>query len=597
MPRAFKYDVLFIWVILVLISGLYHFQNSNELSVISWDVYGYYLYLPSLFKFQDWHQFTFTAQHLQEYEMCSTIYQLIETPEGKKAPLYTIGMAILYVPFYFMADIFASLTGYKNDGMSSPYQWMIVVGSWCYSFLGLWFLSKSLRKIKFKRAVIFCVLLAIGIGTNYFHYVVYENGMPHSFLFSLYAMMMYSTISWHAKPRMREAVFLAVSIALLALARPSEIIALIIPLSFGIISPFSFRLKIQTILKYQKHLIVFTLTGMSMVFLQMMFWKINIDQWLFNGYSAHKFDFASPHLVDGFFSYRKGWLIYTPIMLFSLFGFAPMYQKWRVGFYGILFFFVLNIYIVFSWPIWWYASSFGMRSVIQSYAVLAFPLAFFIQRVFQKKWSKYFFLSLGGVFILLNQFQDWQYRNKILLQDEMTKTFYWKSFLKTDVDRSLRRFVDIDEESPYDGSRFSLINEINYADSAAVDFVGNKVGRAAKSIRRKSPYSDLIKMKITDENITDFKGGWLQATAWVYTKEDKQYDHQTAKFVISTSGSVSKWIGVRFQRYIKLNEWNEVKFEYQIPENIQVGDQIECLIWNEGLDVVYVNSFDLRLIY
>ena len=582
--------VLFFWILIVIISAYHHLQ-SEVINIISWDVYGYYLYLPAIFKYFDIHQFAFALDHLENYRVSGSLYQLMSVEGAEKAPIYTIGMAVIYAPFYFIADLIARVSSYPADGLSPPYQWMIIVGSWCYSLLGLYFFMKSLVLLGFRRMVIWWTLAVLVLGTNYFHYIVFENGMPHTYLFSLYVVLIYLTIRWHREQRPIHAIFMAVCIALLALARPSEIISLLLPLFYGVYSIKSVKEKITLVLNKKKQLLLFTLVGVLIVSIQMFFWKFNIDRWFFNGYAEHKFEFLNPHFYEGFFSYRKGWLLYTPLMILAFLGLPRMLKIWKEFRVSILLFLGLNFWIVLSWPIWWYASSFGMRALIQSYAVLIFPVAFLIDWALQKKYWKFILPGIICLGIFLNQFQDWQYRNKILLQDEMTETFYWKSFLKTDWNKELRKFVDIDEDYPFvDKGQRSILGVINYMDSVAIDSNNPQLG---KLIRKKRPYSDAITIRISEENLNRFKGQWIEASAEVFTIGDQQHAHQTAKFVLSTSGPnrKPKWNGIRFQRFVQQNQLEKIKFSYQVPEDLQVGDKIECLIWNAGPDQVFVRSF------
>ncbi|MEO0728736.1 MAG: hypothetical protein AAFZ63_29640, partial [Bacteroidota bacterium] len=144
-----------------------------------------------------------------------------------------------------------------------------------------------------------------------------------------------------------------------------------------------------------------------------------------------------------------GWLVYTPVMALSIVGFVFLYRQQRPWFLPVLLFFLINLYIVLSWHIWWYAGSFGMRALVQSYAVLSIPLACLLAYFLQKGQSWKVLVSLILLFFIgLNQFQNWQFRNRILLNDEMTKTYYWNAWGKTQYEPEAYTYVDIDERFP-----------------------------------------------------------------------------------------------------------------------------------------------------
>lgn len=126
-----KYTYLISWIVIVLTSLIYY--QNQPIEVISWDVYGYYSYLPGIFIYEDVPNYGFVASHFSKYNVSANLYQLAEIQEGVFAPIYTMGMAILWLPFFFIAHIITQLTGiYPADGMSFYYQLAIVTACWFY---------------------------------------------------------------------------------------------------------------------------------------------------------------------------------------------------------------------------------------------------------------------------------------------------------------------------------------------------------------------------------------------------------------------------------------------------------------------------------
>ena len=75
----------------------------------------------------------------QTYNPSGTFYQAFELPNGNWSPIYTMGYAILYAPFFFIAHIWALLSNYPADGFSFPYQFSIANGVMIYIILGVFF--------------------------------------------------------------------------------------------------------------------------------------------------------------------------------------------------------------------------------------------------------------------------------------------------------------------------------------------------------------------------------------------------------------------------------------------------------------------------
>jgi len=166
---------------------------------------------------------------------------------------------------------------------------------------------------------------------------------------------------------------------------------------------------------------------------QMLYWKSVSGQWLYYSYKEEEgFFFGNPQIIRGLFSYRKGWLLYTPIMVLALSGIAVLWKHRREFFLPILVFAILNIYIVLSWWTWWYGGGFGQRAFIESYALLAIPFATLLHAAGKwKKIVKWVFVALTFLLIVHGVFQTAQYHYGAIHWDSMNKTTYWASFGRT----------------------------------------------------------------------------------------------------------------------------------------------------------------------
>ncbi len=145
-----------------------------------------------------------------------------------------------------------------------------------------------------------------------------------------------------------------------------------------------------------------------------------------------------PQVINFLFSYQKGWLIYTPIMLFSLIGILLARKRLNDFFGFLIIFMTLNIYILCCWWDWGFGGSFGCRPLIESYAILAFPFALFINWCFSlflkfsvgKVILRAFLVILLFLLIKLNLFQTWQYKYLIIHWAGMNEKAYKYVFLK-----------------------------------------------------------------------------------------------------------------------------------------------------------------------
>ena len=119
------------------------FERGNY-GVIDWDNFGYYMYLPATFIYDDLKlkDNTWVEEAQRKYSLSSNYYQAHVIENGNHIVQYTAGMAFLYSPAFFAGHLAAKLTSYPADGFSQPYQLALLLQSYLMVFLGLFFLRK-----------------------------------------------------------------------------------------------------------------------------------------------------------------------------------------------------------------------------------------------------------------------------------------------------------------------------------------------------------------------------------------------------------------------------------------------------------------------
>ncbi|MEO8760659.1 MAG: hypothetical protein ABI388_05605, partial [Bacteroidia bacterium] len=92
-------------------------------NILSYDIFGYYMYLPLTFNYHDvlMHNPHTIAGIFSKYKISETFYQAFNW-EGTQTWVmrYPIGPAVLYAPFYFLANFICRFTHFPNDGFSAP---------------------------------------------------------------------------------------------------------------------------------------------------------------------------------------------------------------------------------------------------------------------------------------------------------------------------------------------------------------------------------------------------------------------------------------------------------------------------------------------
>lgn len=444
MPRLVKHycSVEFLAILIVTFgiiwTNIYYKFWKDPHRIIVHDVILYYQYLPS---FIIYHDITLKFKD-NDYEFFKDKIWGNKQFEGRYVNKMTMGLSVLYAPFFLPAHFFAESLGYEPNGYTNPYRAALVVSSVFYAFLGFIFLMKLMRRY-FARREIAITILALGLGTNLYFYTTLEPPMSHAYSFFLFALFLLAVDSWLRKPAAGWAALMGVTIGLILLVRPSNgIILLLLPL-WNISSVKALRERFGLFLKKYRQIAVMAILAFLVLIPQLIYWKYITGSYLYYGYGEERFFFNDPAFIQGLFSYRKGWLVYTPIMIFSLLGMVVMFFRNRGLFWPVTTFTILNFYIVWSWWCWWYGGGFGQRVLIESYALMAFPFAAYTKLMFERKIivrSLYLLLIAG--FISLNIFQTRQYYKGVIHWDAMSREAYWNTYFRTKPAPSMYEQID-----------------------------------------------------------------------------------------------------------------------------------------------------------
>lgn len=343
----------------------------------------------------------------------------------------TMGVSVLQFPFFITAHVITKkLTSYPADGFSRVYKIMVYLSALVYGLLGAVLLRQVLRRY-FSEITAAITLGCLYLGTNLFYYLVNEAPMSHAYNFFLVSALCFFTIKWKEAPDLFYSSILGLILGLIVLIRPVNIVFAAIPVLYGTTEISSFRDKFRFLLENWLQFVFIGIFALLACIPQAAYWKYTTGEWLYYSYGDERLLFNHPHILDGLFSFRKGWFIYTPIMLLVLPGLFLLRKAsgWKWILWTV---FPLFIYVVYSWWCWWYGGSFGSRPMIDIYPLLAIPFAASIQKLLQLNWYKIPAFVLVLFFVFLNLFQINQYRSSLLHWDSMTRAAYFKIFLKND---------------------------------------------------------------------------------------------------------------------------------------------------------------------
>ncbi|NRA48087.1 MAG: hypothetical protein HRU12_03060, partial [Phaeodactylibacter sp.] len=161
---------------------------------------------------------------------------------------------------------------------------------------------------------------------------------------------------------------------------------------------------------------------------QIGYWYFVSGQLYFNPYQGEGFNFLQPNIYKGWFDFSNGWLIYTPVMIFSLAGlfFLPRNAPGRL--LPIIVFIGLHAYIHYSYYAWTYFPGLGSRPMVETYPLLAFGLGACFITLAQKRWSNIGLIAVLVLFSWLNLFQTWQMKKGVIWSERGNAAFYMETF-------------------------------------------------------------------------------------------------------------------------------------------------------------------------
>lgn len=529
--------------------------------VINWDVLGYYLYLPSTFIYKDVKKLSYTDSMRVKYNWPGDFYQAYDGPDSNKIFKYPAGTAVLYLPAFAMAHLRAKCSNYPTDGFSQPYQTAISIWGWLIAFIGLLFTRGVLLKY-FSEPATAMVLLILILGTNYYQYTSFDFTSPHNYLFTLCALLLWLTISFYKNPGHLKAAAIGIICGLAALTRPTDLVFVLIPIFWGAAKGHEHW---RWLWQHSPKLLLAAFATIAIGSIQLFYWKYVSGDWLVYSYEDQGFSFFSPHITNVLFSYRKGWLIYTPLMTFAVVGLYFLFKNYRKLFVPVTILFAIHFWIVASWDIWWYGGGWGQRAMIDIYPALALPMAAFLVFIFKNKFQTAVTTLVILAGIALNLFMIHQGN----IDTEYTTGAYFKKvFLAKEVTEQDQLLKDTDEyfKGTPDSTVVIMKETFDQVGDTALLTREEAYSRPfATWVGPKQEYSQnlLLDAKQINESFT-----YIRCKASFYTPAKESSFWAYPQFIITflKKGQPVKQKFIRVQRILPPKLWKDIYFDTKIPD-------------------------------
>jgi hypothetical protein len=181
--------------------------------------------------------------------------------------------------------------------------------------------------------------------------------------------------------------------------------------------------------------------------IQIVYWKYVTGEWLVYSYQDQGFSwFEGHHILQGLYSYRAGWLVYTPVMILSLIGLVYLWTSKSTWRWTTTLFVLTSLYFTFAWDEWTYGGSLGQRALIQHYPVMIFGMVPFLQRFYSNMiFKNLLFLFIGGCIYYNLWLTHQAHKGGIFEAGMMNKAYFWHTLFKSENDPESKKLLDTNE--------------------------------------------------------------------------------------------------------------------------------------------------------
>ena len=242
--------------------------------------------------------------------------------------------------------------------------------------------------------------------------------------------------------------------------------------------------------------------------------------------------------------------------------------------------FSLIIYCSSCWSTWWYGHSFGQRTMMQTYPLLALPLGTFIHWIGRGSWRQLLIAPTFAGIVLLSVFQAYQFKIGTLHGSRMTKEYYWAIFGKMEVSQETKKLMLVDRDNPvYVEDEFQIYREFKMYSSFEEPIY----------MCEDTPYSEVLKFRFNES--TNHYYAWYKVEADVLVPEtsDPNMILITTRFFRDDLPYGPGYHPMILQEEYVPGKWFHATAMYLTPTIRRQSDRFEGMIWNRDQEVYFKN--------
>ncbi len=376
---------LFCWIVVISVLTSLIYANRLIYPPLRSDAIGYYMYLPAVISYGD-----ITATSVIDDKFRGSIPSWTGVlPYGKNKYIikYTIGWAILVMPFYFLGYIVSWLAKAPLDGFSMISLYFVPGAGMFYAVAGALFLWLILRRFLREKAIMFVMCLLV-TGTPLLHYATFDSIFSHIHSFFLITLLFWLLPYIFEKEKSWAIILAGLISGLIIITRITNAVWLIAIPFYGVFDYNDFRNKLSLVRIKWPAIIGACIMLVLPIFLQILYWHSITGNWIYYSYGNEGFNFLNPHTFGVLFSVRAGMYFWTPLLFPATIGFYCLFRNKNPYFTGIIIGAIFNLWIISSWRNWFYGG-FSLRPITDSIVVLAIGLAAFWKDISPRKYARY----------------------------------------------------------------------------------------------------------------------------------------------------------------------------------------------------------------
>ncbi len=602
-----------LFIALFLFASTFYFQRWKSGGILAGgDSWEYYVYNPALFIHHDLDNLhtsiTYRAIEGGNAEDTTREFQSAEYSYpghwGRVVIKAPIGIAILQAPFFGIAHEAAKISGARTNGLSPLYLIIMHLSTTFYVIAGLFFLRKVLL-LYFSEAVTSITLIGVSIATNLLFFCAQSSPMAHPYLFFLCSIIIYSTVFFYKTAGWRYALFIGFAAGLTAICRPNDILFLSIPLLFGLTGAKAIKQRAvflrQNFLKILAAIMAFCLAIVP----QMLYWRYTSGHWIYYSYGNETFDFSDPHIRQGLFGYANGFFPYAPVMLLALVGIPLLTFKSSSFKWLIPIFFIIHTYIIYSWWCWTYVNGLGSRPMVETYPLLAIPMATTVHYLFRERWGKWTLAILIPLFVAHQFSMAYQYGINLLWSEASNRAFYWSTLFKTKAEPTDLVVFDLGELQPTNTVLKQPLYFNTLLDSAGPLSTPIGENKYSLCLNQKGQTYTFIDTPISAFGLS--KGDWIKVSCEVYSKaaNSNLYDGTYVVVQLNRGNKITRRKALRMQNKIPNKPpyaiWHfepqvsgSISFYSALPSATESTDTLKVFVINEGNATLLLNNMRIE---